>query len=153
MVTWENVQELVLSNPARRKVMEKRTESEENIVLQSNGKIRENEGGKKMNITKNKQNTHSWQQQKLGGGSMQPLSSWWAILARLATGWTTSRSCCVCVCVLWSPWLAGGTCWRANQGLLNWPNVTRSSVRGAPTCKGQCGGSSNQTVWGLASVP
>lgn len=35
------MQELVLSNPARRKVMEKRTESEENIVLQSNGKIRE----------------------------------------------------------------------------------------------------------------
>lgn len=52
------MQELVLSYPVRKKALEKRAESEENFVLQSNGKIRE-KIRKKTRIIKNKQDTHS----------------------------------------------------------------------------------------------
>lgn len=94
IVTWDNLQELVLNNPARKKVVRKK----DWITLQPNGKIRENQGEKnwrKLKINKTLLTTVKGRREH---SAPQFLVSNFSLFSNRLNNFTFFS--CVCLCAL-----------------------------------------------------
>lgn len=100
------MQELVLSYPVRKKALEKRAESEENFVLQSNGKIRE-KLGKKMKIIKNKHSLLTTAKVRRERAAPQLLVSNFSPFSNRLNNFTFLLCVCVFVCSGAPGWQVG----------------------------------------------